>query len=155
MFVCLCSVCLLSSYFSFLVAMIKYPDKSNVRRKGFFCLTVQRDAKEWRLRKSSRQEQEAAGNNIMSHPRSEKRIDGCLLSVHFLLLYQGPSPGDGAAHNKPQNEDSLRARPCSQVILERIKLVCEITPPQLVGFPLCRSCPCGYLHVRLRVRVRE
>lgn len=138
---------------SFLVAMIKYPDKSNVRRKGLFCLTIQRDAKGWCVRKSSRQEQEAAGN-ITSHPQSGKRIDGCLLSVHFLLLYRPGSQPRGWCCPQ-QNEDSLRARPCSQVILERIKLACEITPHQLAGFSLCRSCPCGYLHVRLRVRVRE
>lgn len=132
--------------------MIKYPDKSNVRRKGLFCLTIQRDAKGQCIMKSSWQELEAAGN-ITSHPWSEKKkMDACPQFTFSCYTAQGPSPGDGATHNKPQNEDSLRARLCSQVILDHIKLACEITPHQLTGFPSYLCCPYGYLRVRLRVR---
>lgn len=114
--VCLSVFCMPSVVLvSFLVAMIKYPDKSNVRRKGLFCLTVQRDARGQRIMKSSRQELEAA-SNITSHPWSEKRkMDARSQFTFSCYTVQDPSPGDGAAHNKPQNEDSLRARPCSQV----------------------------------------
>lgn len=155
-FVCLSVFCVPSAVLvSFLVAMIKYPDKSNVRRKGLFCRTIQRDARGQCIVKSSQQVLEVAGN-ITSHPRSEKRkMDACSQFTFSCYTVQDPSPGDGAAHNKPQNEDSLRARPCSQVILDRIKLACEITPHQLAGFLLCRCCPCGYLRVRLRVRAGE
>lgn len=69
-----------------------------------------------------------------THGQKRELMDACSQFTFSCYTAQGPSPGDGAAHNKPQNEDSLRARPCSQVILERIKLACEITPHQLTGF---------------------